>query len=219
MRSCSRCGRRMTPLSSRSCSYGRKCKNSHDLDSDDNRAVLCSHGLQELEDAELFTLLLQNDSSSPGERSRSPLHFQHLQVCSHYNKGNGEHGSCRFKGGCKGLHVCQHFLQGDCTFGDKCKRAHAFDANAQEILKRRGVSPEKSQLLCTIYRNMFAISGPQDGPAGLCVPTADLCLGAGSPPVAATAPPAARERSRQPSSASVSEADRNEICLFFLRRH
>lgn len=202
-----------------SCTYGNKCKNSHDLDSAHNQAVRDRHNLQKLDGRELFVLLLQNDSSLLPE------------VCSHYNKGNGEHGSCKYKESCKNLHICLHFLQGDCAFGATCKRAHTFDAGSIEILKRRGVSADNIRALHTTYKNMLAIAGYADGPA------AGLCSGGDTrersrsaraatpfhPPPPTPPPPAchapAKGFSRQPSSGSVSEADSNEICLFFLRRH
>ncbi|XP_064174947.1 protein mono-ADP-ribosyltransferase PARP12-like [Anguilla rostrata] len=192
-----------------SCKYGNKCKKSHDLDSANNRAACARHGLQDLGAAELFALLLQNDPSLLPE------------VCSHYNKGNGEHGSCKFEESCKGLHVCQHFLQGDCTFGDQCKRAHAFDAAASEILKRRGASPENAGGLYKAYRNMFAIAGHAHSPAAgrPKAAAAPAPAAAAAAAAAAAPPPPTRERSRQPSVPSASEADSSEICLFFLRRH
>ncbi|XP_035258384.1 protein mono-ADP-ribosyltransferase PARP12-like [Anguilla anguilla] len=191
-----------------SCKYGNKCKNSHDLDSAYNRAVCARHGLQDLGAAELFALLLQNDLSLLPE------------ACSHYNRGNGEHGSCRFKGSCKGLHVCQHFLQGDCAFGDRCKRVHAFDGAAREILKRRGAGPERgADRLYKAYRNMFAIVGHADGPAAGRPTAAAAPAPAAAAAAAAAPPPPTRERSRQHSSPSAGEADSSEICLFFLRRH
>ncbi|KAJ8374221.1 hypothetical protein SKAU_G00048010 [Synaphobranchus kaupii] len=194
------------------CKYGNKCKNSHDLDSDDNIAIRTSEGLQELKAVELFLLLLQNDSNLLPE------------VCSHYNKGNGEHGSCTYKEACKKVHICQHFLQGDCAFGATCKRAHTFDASAMEILKRRGVSTENMRILHKIYRNRIAIAG-HDGPAaGLCTGGSEReCFGSTPAPPAvpapAAAPPLTRQRSQQPARDSISEADSSEICLFFLRHH
>ncbi|XP_036376228.1 protein mono-ADP-ribosyltransferase PARP12-like [Megalops cyprinoides] len=175
------------------CKYRNKCKNSHDLDSAYNRGVLRAVGLQELGEAALFCLLLQNDS------------YLLPEICSHYNKGNGEHGSCRYKEGCTNLHVCQHFLQGDCKFGAACKRSHTFGPNTMKILSGRGVSPENMRILHEIYKNRFAIAHHAEKPAG-------------SPPAPPPAP-AVKERSRKPSSNSISEADSNEICLFFIRRH
>ncbi|XP_051513151.1 protein mono-ADP-ribosyltransferase PARP12-like isoform X2 [Myxocyprinus asiaticus] len=171
------------------CRFGTKCKNSHDLASAHNSDLLRKRDLQGLTGGQLFRLLLQNDP------------FLLPEVCSHYNKGNGEHGSCKYKTSCTNLHLCQHFLQDDCKFGAACKRAHRFDAQAQKILNGRGISPENMHKLHKIYKNKFLITSHVK-------------------PVkkrAQTALPAVRERTRQKSSSSVSEADHSEICLFFLR--
>uniref|UniRef100_A0A8B9KNE5 Poly (ADP-ribose) polymerase family, member 12a n=1 Tax=Astyanax mexicanus TaxID=7994 RepID=A0A8B9KNE5_ASTMX len=146
------------------CTYGAKCHKVHAIDHSYNTVILNKAGLQFLGKTELFQLLLQNDPSLLPE------------VCSHYNKGNGEHGSCKFPKSCKNLHLCQHFLQDDCKFAAACKRAHSFDATAMKILNARGLSPENIHKLCEIDKN------------------------------------------RQHSSNSVSEADRSEICLYFVRQ-
>ncbi|CAB1313601.1 unnamed protein product [Coregonus sp. 'balchen'] len=155
-----------------------------------------SVGHHDLEEAELFPLLLQNDP------------YLMPEICSHYNKGVGEHGSCKFKTSCTSLHLCLHFLQGDCRFGAGCKRAHTFDATAMKILNGRGFSDENIRILDKIYKNKFIIIGQGHKEKPAVVPS----------PAPAIAP-VGKVRSRQPSSCSISETDRNEICLFFIRRH
>ncbi|XP_057203959.1 protein mono-ADP-ribosyltransferase PARP12 [Triplophysa rosa] len=172
------------------CRFGAKCKKSHDWASAYNLALLKKQDLQGLTSGELFQLLLQNDHSFLPE------------VCFHYNKGNGEHGSCKYKTSCTSLHLCQHFLQEDCKFGASCKRAHTFDANADKILNARGISPENKRNLHKLYRNRLLITSSQERP----VRKRELA-----------APPAVRERTRHKSSSSVSEVDQNEICLYYLR--
>ncbi|XP_067276319.1 protein mono-ADP-ribosyltransferase PARP12 isoform X3 [Pseudorasbora parva] len=131
------------------------------------------------------------------------LYFQRSisikQVCSHYNKGNGEYGSCKYKTSCTNLHLCQHFLQGDCKFGTGCKRSHIFDANAQKILNARGLVPENTRRVLRLYKNKLLIASSAFKKSE----TAAL--------------PAVRGRTKHKSSSSVSEADQNEICLFFIR--
>ncbi|KAI1905462.1 hypothetical protein AGOR_G00016440 [Albula goreensis] len=188
------------------CRFGIKCKNSHDLCSPHNVQVLRTQGLQELTPPALFQLLLQNDS------------YLLPEICSHYNRGNGEHGSCRFTDRCTSLHVCQHFLQDDCKFGAMCKRAHKFDAAAMKILNGRGISPENLRVLQSIYRIRFTISGHADGPAVPGLSTRKKETEFTGIPAAPPAVPVVKERSRQRSSTSISEADSNEICLFFIRR-
>ncbi|CAM4580876.1 unnamed protein product [Leuciscus chuanchicus] len=169
------------------CRFGAKCKNPHDLTSAHNSDLLKSNDLHGLASGELFQLLLQNDPALLPE------------VCSHYNKGIGEYGSCKYKTSCTNLHICQHFLQDDCKFGAGCKRAHRFDANAQKILNVRGLGPENMHRLGKLYKNKLLIASA----AFKKNETAAL--------------PAVRGRTRQKSSSSVSEADHNEICLFFIR--
>ncbi|KAA0715122.1 Poly [ADP-ribose] polymerase 12 [Triplophysa tibetana] len=134
------------------CRFGTKCKKSHDLGSAYNLPLLKKHDLQGFTSGELFQLLLQNDHSLLPE------------VCFHYNKGSGEHGSCKYETACTSLHLCQHFLQEDCKFGASCKRAHAFDANAEKILNGRGIGPENKRNLQKIYRNRLLITSSKDKP-------------------------------------------------------
>ncbi|KAG7333380.1 hypothetical protein KOW79_003515 [Hemibagrus wyckioides] len=172
------------------CRFREKCKNSHALDSFHNSTLVSKVGLQELGQSAIFQLLLQNDP------------YLLPEVCSHYNKGNGEHGACRYQASCTNLHVCQHFLQDDCKFGATCKRAHSFDATAVKVLNNRGLSPENINNFGKIYKNRFLISSHKEEPPG------PLYL-------AKTASPgtAAGE-----SSKPAKEPDPNEICLFFIRR-
>ncbi|XP_028813393.1 protein mono-ADP-ribosyltransferase PARP12-like [Denticeps clupeoides] len=169
------------------CRFGAKCKNPHVLSSAHNCAVLDRAGLVDLSLSEVCLLLLQNDSALLPE------------ICSHYNKGNGEHGSCKFQASCTGLHVCQHFLLGDCKFGASCKRAHTFTSNSMKILGRRGLSPENIGILEKIYKNRLLIAGER--PVQM----------------AEKSPPAVERCSRQRTTSSVSE-DSSEICLFFIRQ-
>ncbi|MGH0125208.1 UNVERIFIED_CONTAM: hypothetical protein FKN15_048893 [Acipenser sinensis] len=134
-----------------------KCRNSHDLHSVHNSNILRANQLQGLQEAELSQLLLQNDPSLLPE------------VCAHYNKGNGEYGSCTFKTKCTKLHICQHFLQGNCKFGQQCKRSHKFDANAQKMLEGRGLSAELISNLPSIYYNIYTINCSTGSSAEKCV--------------------------------------------------
>ncbi|XP_053478764.1 protein mono-ADP-ribosyltransferase PARP12-like [Ictalurus furcatus] len=174
------------------CRFGNKCKNCHDLKSAHNSTLLKNKNLQFLEEAQLFQLLLLNDPSLVPE------------ICSHYNKGNGEHGSCKYQTSCTNLHVCQHFLQDDCKFGAACKRAHNFDATAMKILNGRGFSPENIRTLQKIYKNKLLLNSQTD-----------KSISKGAEKALAIFD---KQVKRQHSSSSVSEADRNEICLYFVRK-
>ncbi|KAK1888404.1 Protein mono-ADP-ribosyltransferase PARP12 [Dissostichus eleginoides] len=183
------------------CTFGAKCKNPHSLDFPNNAELLKKYGLQDLTEKQLFQLLLQNDP------------YLLPEICQHYNKGNSVHGSCKFTTSCTKLHICLHYLQGDCKFGSSCKRTHTVDANGTKIF--RGFSQENITNLLQIYRNKFIITGQHERPA-----SAVLAL------------PVARTPTQQPSrnnpgppttsagpSKAISDAERDEICLFFIRRH
>ncbi|KAM8891772.1 protein mono-ADP-ribosyltransferase PARP12 isoform 2-T3 [Spinachia spinachia] len=179
------------------CAFGLKCKNSHSLADAYNAGILKRHDLQDLTEKQLFQLLLQNDP------------YLLPEICPHYNKGNGEHGSCKFATTCTKLHICQHYLQGDCRFGSSCKRSH--DVNVQEAKVFRGVGQDVIENLPEIYRNKSIIQGQRERPA--------------VPALAEGNPPSLQLSQKKPGtptgSASPPEppSDANEICLFFIRRH
>ncbi|XP_043821050.1 protein mono-ADP-ribosyltransferase PARP12 [Dromiciops gliroides] len=131
---------------------GKGCKYSHIIDSVHNRIVLKNHGIEHLNLDELSQLLLQNDSTLLPE------------ICAHYNKGDGQHGSCTFKNTCAKLHLCQYFLQGNCRFGSGCKRSHVFNATCQEKFKKWGFSAAIISRLPSIYRNASDIKNESSAP-------------------------------------------------------
>ncbi|KAM7414190.1 hypothetical protein PAMA_019148 [Pampus argenteus] len=164
------------------------------------------YGLHDLTEKQLFQLLLQNDP------------YLLPEICPHYNKGNGSHGSCKFTTNCTKLHVCLHHFQGDCKFGSACKRTHNVEAQGMKIL--RGFSQENITNLLKIYRNKFIIMGQQERRQAAFTAPAVL------PEVRAIQQPSHSKpaSSKCPTSSTgatkpVSDADRNEICLFFIRRH
>ncbi|KAM3858888.1 protein mono-ADP-ribosyltransferase PARP12b [Diretmus argenteus] len=161
---------------------GRKpCKFSHDIRSEHNYPLLRECTLHELIEDDLFLLLLQNDLSLLPE------------VCTHYNKGAGPHGACTFQENCTKVHMCMHYVQGDCMFGHKCKRQHIIDQHGRRMLEERGLSGEIIHDLPFIYQNIHHLSDP---------PTYFP-----------------RENMPDPLSKPISETDeRNEICLHFIRR-
>ncbi|KAI3371544.1 hypothetical protein L3Q82_024132 [Scortum barcoo] len=183
------------------CMFGQKCKNHHSVASTYNAELLRRHGLQDLTEKQLFQLLLQNDP------------YLLPEICPHYNKGNGPHGSCKFTTTCNKLHMCQHHLQGDCKFGSRCKRSHNIDAHGLKILK--GFSQENIANLHKIYRNKLIIMDQQERRPStgavrpeVRIPTQQPSHSSPGSPVSPTSP-----------SNPISDADRNEICLFFIRRN
>ncbi|XP_034542084.1 protein mono-ADP-ribosyltransferase PARP12-like isoform X2 [Notolabrus celidotus] len=176
------------------CTYGPKCKKNHSLTFENNAELLKKHGLQDLTDEQLFQLLLQNDPSLLPE------------ICPFYNKGNGLHGSCKKTTSCNKLHACQHFFQDNCKFGSSCKRVHNVSECDMKIL--RGFSQENITNLNEIYKNKFIIIMAQQEKQA----AAD----------AEVKGPLQKPSQSNPGSSGclskpVSDADKNEICLFFLR--
>ncbi|KAF7667404.1 hypothetical protein LDENG_00063480 [Lucifuga dentata] len=183
------------------CRFGNMCKNGHNLKSLYNTTNLKIYDLHDLTEKQLFQLLLQNDSSLLPE------------ICPHYNKGNGEHGSCKFHTACTKLHLCQHFFQGDCKFGQMCKRAHNIDEVATKILRVRGLSQENINNIQKLYRNKFIIIG-QGGrrPSA----AAAFMLPEVRKPICSLSKSCT---SSAGATKPTSEADKNEICLYFILRH
>ncbi|TDG96439.1 hypothetical protein EPR50_G00228300 [Perca flavescens] len=128
---------------------GRKpCKFSHNIQSDHNLALLRECTLHELTEEQLSVLLLQNDNTLLPE------------VCVHYNRGGdtGPHGGCSFQAGCTKVHLCQHFVRGDCAFGLACKRRHAIDTPGHRMLAQKGLSGDIIDQLPFIYRNIHHLA-------------------------------------------------------------
>ncbi|XP_047451662.1 protein mono-ADP-ribosyltransferase PARP12-like isoform X2 [Mugil cephalus] len=183
------------------CSFGPKCKNPHSLASPCNAELLRRHDHHGLTEKQLFQLLLQNDP------------FLLPEICPHYNKGNGVHGSCKFATSCTKLHVCQHYFQGDCKFGSSCKRSHNVDAHGTKLF--RGFSQENIENVHKIYRNKLIIVDQNERQSTVNNVRA-------SPQQASFQPrhtiPVPRIISPEPVK-NTSDADKNEICLYFIRRH
>ncbi|MEE6477939.1 hypothetical protein FKM82_011678 [Ascaphus truei] len=166
-----------------SCSRS-PCKFNHEISTPQNVRVLQEQQLDGLSIGELRQLLLQNN---PGFLP---------EVCLHYNRGDGPHGSCTFKNSCSKLHICQHFLQGDCRFGSKCKRSH--DLNDGETVKKWGLSDTLLPQLLGTYTNASVLRDNK-------VPS----------PRKEEHPPSKQgpSQSQRPSSSEHME----EICLYFIR--
>lgn len=183
------------------CTFGYKCKNPHSLVSAHNVELLKRYDLQDLTEKQLFQLLLQNDP------------YLLPEICPHYNKGNGLHGSCRFTTSCTKLHICLHYLQGDCRFGPSCKRTHYIDAQGMKLF--RGFSQENIGNIHKNYRNKFIIMGQLERGAGAVPELPVVKIPAQQP---SHSSPGSLTSPACPSKA-MTDADRNEICLFFIRRH
>ncbi|NXN25025.1 PAR12 polymerase, partial [Nycticryphes semicollaris] len=124
------------------CTLGsRSCKYSHDIISAENKKVLKSHGLSCLNENDLRVLLLQNDP------------FFLPDVCQFYN---AKDDACLQQNKCNKLHICQHFLHGDCRFLP-CKKSHNFlGAHALTLLQNAGVDQGIALNIQTIYDHKHA---------------------------------------------------------------
>ncbi|KAM9388094.1 protein mono-ADP-ribosyltransferase PARP12-like [Phaethornis superciliosus] len=124
------------------CNQGsRFCKYSHDIISPENRKVLKTHQLSGLDENELRVLLLQNDP------------FLLPDVCRFYNRKDS---TCSQLTNCSKLHVCYHFLHGQCRFFP-CKRSHNFlDSHTLRLLEIEGISLQIASNIQTIYDHRHA---------------------------------------------------------------
>lgn len=165
------------------CSRPR-CKFDHRIDTDKAVKVLKKYHLDGLTITELRYLLLQNDPNLLPD------------VCLHYNRGEGPHGSCTFKTSCNKLHVCQHYLQGDCKFGSQCKRSH--DLSGEETCRKLikwGLAASLVPQILESYLNANAIKN-------------------NVPPKAEFKAPVSKDRPAIQRSASSQPVE--EICLYFI---
>ncbi|NWQ77739.1 PAR12 polymerase, partial [Columbina picui] len=123
------------------CNLGSRCKYSHDIVDGENKKVLKTHGLSGLDENELRVLLLQND------------HFLLPDVCQFYNRKSD---TCNQQKNCNKLHVCRHFLHGECRFFP-CKRSHnLLDPHALRVLEAGGIDVNVASNIQTIYDHRHA---------------------------------------------------------------
>ncbi|XP_001633051.3 protein mono-ADP-ribosyltransferase PARP12 isoform X2 [Nematostella vectensis] len=101
------------------CAHGQKCRLSHKIQSSSlqNFFPVSIEGY----DNETLIKLMQkavDDTESERAAANNPI----PDICKFYNNALG----CSKKDKCPFLHVCQHFVDGKCKFGDTCKRVHHF---------------------------------------------------------------------------------------------
>ncbi|XP_054999565.1 protein mono-ADP-ribosyltransferase PARP12 [Sorex araneus] len=176
---------------------GKPCRNNHSLTTTHNMGVLRTYGVDHLNFRELCQLLYQNDP------------WLLPEICLHYNKGDGPHGSCTFQKHCIKLHMCQYFLRGQCKFGSSCKRSHDFSSpeNLEKLLKM-GLSADLVSKLPDIYRNAYDIKNKNSAS-----PSRSLV-----PPSQGASERGDRAASASASSSVSSQGDSDQICLFHIRK-
>ena len=113
-----------------SCKFDNKCKRSHDYH-DEHTTRVVRHFRVDILDSFLLQKILKLIVDE-GEIQRAAANRCVPDICKFYNKGvcrKGEHCPC--------LHVCEHFVDGDCKFGAKCKSDHDFsDKHNMTVLKQ-----------------------------------------------------------------------------------
>ncbi|KAJ8007070.1 hypothetical protein DPEC_G00113750 [Dallia pectoralis] len=139
----------MTSIGQRECPFVQKregCRFNHELTSGNNRRILKENGLEKLDQAELCTLLLQNDPSLLPS------------VCHDYNNDVGEYGKCQERETCKRLHMCEKYLRDNCN----CARCHDFfEPHPFKTLQDRGVPVKLIGSLKSAYMNAEWLQRPE----------------------------------------------------------
>ena len=102
-----------------SCKFGDKCKRSHDFRDEHTIRVVRHFRLDFLSSSLLQKIL--KIIVDEGEIQRAAANRSVPEICKFYNKA-----VCRKGELCPCLHVCEHFVNGDCKFGPSCKRNHDF---------------------------------------------------------------------------------------------
>ena len=115
------------------CKFGFKCKRSHNYGDEHTVGVLNhfrlgfltkdpSHSLLQ----KIFKMIVDES-----ELQRTAAKKSVPDICKFYNKA-----ICKKADNCPCLHVCEHFIDGDCKFGEGCKREHDFsDPHNKKVLK------------------------------------------------------------------------------------
>ncbi|XP_067855737.1 protein mono-ADP-ribosyltransferase PARP12-like isoform X2 [Heptranchias perlo] len=119
------------------------------------------------------------------------------EVCLHYNRGgeNLRFGSCSHKLTCNKFHICSYFISGICRFGAQCRRSHSFrDDDTSALLKKFSLDHNVLHNLLLIYQNRNHIKQVLSTPDMKAVP-------------------------RSPFTSPQRNADTEEICLYFIRKH
>ncbi|XP_041378226.1 uncharacterized protein LOC121390469 [Gigantopelta aegis] len=139
------------------CNFGPNCCFGHDFGTVHNHSVLKSHfinssdiSIDKLRD--LFRRIENRNFSTMPD------------TCKFYNTSK----TCKNEN-CKSLHLCRHFLEGCCKFGNSCMRNHEIrDATVLEILDHYGfdVCQQKDQILKDLksfYIKRVSDVSPSDG--------------------------------------------------------
>ena len=105
-----------------SCTFGNKCRRSHDFRDLHTMRILRRFNLVFVDPERLLEILRRVIDETEIERTASVLTVP--DVCKFYNNESG----CSKGDNCPFLHVCMYFVDGDCKFGAGCKRDHNFNS-------------------------------------------------------------------------------------------
>ena len=118
-----------------SCKFGANCKRSHNYRDEHTVSVLGRFRLGFLLNRDSSTLILQKilkHIEGESEIQRAAANRSVPDICIFYNKAS----TCKKGDNCPCLHVCEHFIDGDCKFGESCKREHDFsDLHNKTVLE------------------------------------------------------------------------------------
>ncbi|NXU58978.1 PAR12 polymerase, partial [Turnix velox] len=196
------------------CGLGsRSCKYSHDIISAENKKVLKSHDLSCLDENDLRVLLLQND----------PFFFP--DVCQFYNR---KEDTCNQQSNCNKLHICRHFLHGECRFYP-CKRSHnLLTTHSLRVLQTVGIDVNAASNMQTIYDhkheefNKELKKGKSSGLAVLLIQSSRAGLDSKVPSQSQQQLPTGaggkdedkKEKSAAKASKDIEDKNIDEICVF-----
>ena len=107
---------------SKLCEFGDSCKFGHNLDDPHNDRLLQKANISNDAAAAYFK----------SNRTAATMPF----ICKFYNVGSSP--KCT-NARCQCLHCCRYFVDGNCTFGGRCRRTHQFtDEHNSNILRKYG---------------------------------------------------------------------------------
>ena len=113
------------------CKFGDKCKRSHDYQDEHTMRILQHFRLSFLDLSLLQGILKMIVDESEIQRAAAGRSLP--DICKFYNNKGG----CKKEENCPCLHVCEHFVDGDCKFGGGCKRNHDFsDSHNRRVLQQ-----------------------------------------------------------------------------------
>ena len=142
-------------LLSDTCRFnGRECSFGHDLSTSHNRQKIQQHLLDELSVMEqkiLFRKCVHHTATTLPK------------ICKFYNV---KEGRCRYSetgSVCPALHICKHYILGNCSYGPRCKRNHnLFEFGVDDVLKKHGMDVKRSaKEILTDLRNAFIEDGDE----------------------------------------------------------